>query len=193
MSACKCYAVRMEMDESDESLMLRYAAGDAAAFESLYARHKAPLYRYVLRQVECGIADELYQDIWLNLIHARDGYEPSAKFTTWLYRIARNRIIDFYRRQSIRPVSSDTAAVETTAGRDCEQPEQRIETQDKMKRLLAAIADLPREQKDVFLLREQAGLDMADIADLTGASFEAAKSRLRYALKRLRRALDGTS
>jgi RNA polymerase sigma-70 factor, ECF subfamily len=180
-------------DSSDESLMIQYAAGDAAAFESLYARHKAPLYRYVLRQVEHSIADELFQDIWLKLIHARDSYAPSAKFTTWLYRIAHNRIIDHYRRQSIRPVDNNDAAIETTADRDCDQPEQRIESQDRMERLLDAITDLPRDQKDVFLLREQAGLDLGEIAELTGISFEAAKSRLRYAVRRLRDALDGTS
>ena len=182
----------MSEDDSDESLMLRYAGGNAAAFEALYARHKAPLYRYVLRQVDRGIADELFQDIWTNLIHARDGYQPSAKFTTWLYRIARNRIIDFYRRQSIRPVDSDQARIDTAAGRDCEQPEQRIESRDKMERLMAALATLPREQREVFMLREQAGLAMDEIADITGAGHEAVKSRLRYALRRLRRALDDT-
>jgi RNA polymerase sigma-70 factor (ECF subfamily) len=183
----------MHADDSDENLMLRYAAGDAAAFESLYARHKAPLYRYVLRQVDRNIADELYQDIWLKLVDARDSYQPSAKFTTWLYRIARNRIIDHYRRQSIRPVDNNATAIDATADRDCDQPEQRIESQDRMERLMVAITDLPREQKDVFLLREQAGLGLDEIAILTGVSFEAAKSRLRYALRRLRDALDGTS
>jgi len=180
----------MHENDSDESLMLRYAAGNAAAFETLYARHKAPLYRYVLRQVERGIADELFQDIWLKLIHARDGYKPDARFTTWLYRIAHNRIIDFYRRQSIRPVDNNAAAIAATAARDCDQPEQLIESQDRMERLLAAVTDLPRDQKDVFLLREHAGLGIDEIAELTGISFEAAKSRLRYALQRLRRALD---
>ena len=183
----------MHAHDSDENLMLRYAAGDAAAFEALYARHRAPLSRYVLRQVDRDNADELYQDIWLKLIDARGGYEPSAKFTTWLYRIARNRLIDHYRRRSIRPVDNDISAISTHAGRDCDQPEQRVESQDKMQRLLAAIADLPREQKDVFLLREQAGLGLAEIADITGASFETAKSRLRYALQRLRRVLEETS
>jgi RNA polymerase sigma-70 factor, ECF subfamily len=180
-------------ETTDESLMLQYAAGDAAAFETLYARHKAPLYRYVLRQVDNSIADEIFQDIWLKLIHARDDYQPSAKFTTWLYRIAHNRIIDFYRRQSIRPVDSNAAAIETTAERDCNQPEQRFESQDRIERLLSAITDLPREQKDAFLLREQAGLSLGEIAELTGVSFEAAKSRLRYAIQRLRRALEGTT
>jgi RNA polymerase sigma factor (sigma-70 family) len=183
----------MQQDDSDENLMLHYAAGDAAAFETLYARHKAPLYRYVLRHVDRNIADELYQDIWLKLIQARGDYKPSAKFTTWLYRIAHNRIIDFYRRQSIRPVDANAAAIETAADRDCNRPEQRIESQDRMERLLAAIADLPREQKDAFLLHEQAGLSLGEIAELTGVGFEAAKSRLRYALQRLRRALGETS
>src|SRR5690349_7212789 len=91
----------MNETETDETLMTLYRAGDALAFETLYARHKAPLYRYFLRQ--CGVAataEELYQDVWMNLIRARERYEPRAKFTTYLYRLAHNRLVDYYRRQS---------------------------------------------------------------------------------------------
>ena len=82
----------------DEDLMLAYAAGDAAAFDALYARHKGGAYRFVLRGCgHAGVADELFQDVWMNVIRARASYVPSAKFTTWLYRIARNRLIDHRR------------------------------------------------------------------------------------------------
>ncbi|HET7730892.1 MAG TPA: sigma-70 family RNA polymerase sigma factor, partial [Usitatibacter sp.] len=78
--------------------MLAYAGGDAAAFEALYARHKGALYRFVLRSVKArGEAEELFQDIWMRVIDARARYAPQAKFTTWLYTIAHNRLVDHWR------------------------------------------------------------------------------------------------
>jgi RNA polymerase sigma-70 factor (ECF subfamily) len=78
-------------DSSDEDLMLAYAAGDAAAFDAIYARHKGGVYRYLLRQCrDAGIAEQLFQDVWMNLIRVRTR-QPSAKFTTWLYTLAHNR------------------------------------------------------------------------------------------------------
>src|SRR5438874_12445107 len=99
---------------SDEDLMLAYAAGDAAAFDVLYGRHKGGVYRYLLRQCRQGVAvDELFQDVWMNLIRARASYVPSAKFTTYLYRLAHNRLIDHYRASGqVRPVSVDDQAFE---------------------------------------------------------------------------------
>ena len=86
------------VDARDEDLMLAYAAGDAAAFDALYARHKGGLYRYVLRQcTHAGVAEELFQDVWMNVLRARASYVPSARFATWLYRIAHNRLIDHWR------------------------------------------------------------------------------------------------
>ena len=85
-------------DARDEDLMLAYAAGDATAFDTLYVRHKGGVYRYLLRHCgNAGIADELFQDVWMNAIRARATYAPSARFTTWLYRIAHNRLIDHWR------------------------------------------------------------------------------------------------
>src|SRR4051812_44708757 len=94
-------------DPGDEDLMLRYCAGDAAAFETLYRRHRGAIYRYVLRQ--CGnaaSADELFQDVWLRVVNARIGYEATAKFTTWVYRIAHNRLMDFFRAGSRAQLAS---------------------------------------------------------------------------------------
>ena len=99
---------------SDEDLMLAYAVGDAAAFDALYARHKGGVYRYLLRQCRQGVAvDELFQDVWMNLIRARASYTPSAKFATYLYRLAHNRLIDHYRASGqVRLVSADDEAHE---------------------------------------------------------------------------------
>ena len=88
---------------TDEGLMLQYRDGDAAAFDILYARHRGSVYRFLLHQTgKREVADELFQDVWMRAINARSGYQPTAKFTTWLYRIASNRLTDHYRQQGLR-------------------------------------------------------------------------------------------
>ena len=89
----------MDAPESDESLMCRYRDGDAAAFELLYARHRGGLFRFILRQVAtAALAEELFQDTWLRVVGARERYAPSARFATWLYKMARNRIMSPWKR-----------------------------------------------------------------------------------------------
>lgn len=180
---------------SDEELMLAYAAGDAAAFDALYARHKGGVYRYLLRQCrQAGFADELFQDVWMNLIRARASYAPTAKFTTWLYRLAHNRLIDHYRAsgQAVLVSADDEAHAETVAAiaADCrDEPELRAGNHQLGERLKAAVAALPAAQRDVFLLQQEGGLSLSEIAELTGVGVETVKSRLRYALNKLRRDL----
>jgi RNA polymerase sigma factor (sigma-70 family) len=176
----------------DEDLMLAYAAGDAAAFDALYARHKGGVYRYLLRQCrQGGIADELFQDVWMNLIRARASYVPTAKFTTWLYRLAHNRLIDYYRASGqVSLVSADDEAhadvVAALPARQGDQPEQRAETHELGARLKSAVAALPPVQREAFLLQQEGGLSLAEIAEMTGAGIETVKSRLRYATTKLR-------
>ncbi|HWZ70186.1 MAG TPA: RNA polymerase sigma factor [Casimicrobiaceae bacterium] len=181
---------------SDEDLMLAYAAGDAAAFDALYARHKGGVYRYLLRQCRQGVAvDELFQDVWMNLIRARASYTPSAKFATYLYRLAHNRLIDHYRASGqVRLVSADDEAYEEAvaalpASRGLE-PETRAENRELGQRLKAAVASLPPLQRDAFLLQQEAGLSLNEIAELTGVGIETVKSRLRYAVNKLRNDLS---
>jgi RNA polymerase sigma-70 factor (ECF subfamily) len=178
---------------SDEALMLQYRDGIADAFEALYARHKGALFRYCLRHCgERGIAEETFQDVWMRVIAARQRYEPRAKFSTWLYRIARNRVIDRYRAGNPGRFQSldddDTSVTEPAAGAIGE-PDRRVSSQRLATRLKELIAALPPEQRDVFLLHEEAGLGLDDIAELSGVGRETAKSRLRYALSKLRAAL----
>ncbi len=180
----------MESDIPDENLMLSYGQGDADAFEVLYRRHKGPLYRYVMRQCGPQYADELYQDIWLNVINARQAYAVKAGFRTWLYRIARNRIIDHYRRQRIRAVEAAPGTLSQLTGPAQNEPENRLESGKRQELLMNAIQALPRDQKEAFLLKEEAGLSVREIAQTTGVTFEAAKSRLRYAFDRLKAQLE---
>jgi len=180
----------MDDDISDENLMLSYCNGDADAFEVLYQRHKGPLYRFVLRQSGQEFVEELFQDIWLKVINSRMSYQVKATFKTWLYHIARNRIIDHYRRHNLRPLHNDSDSLSAISGAERKQPENQLEAGNQHELLMHAIAELPRDQKEAFLLKEEAGLDIEHIADTTGVSYEAAKSRLRYAYKKLRDQLE---
>ncbi|HSN20478.1 MAG TPA: sigma-70 family RNA polymerase sigma factor [Usitatibacter sp.] len=175
--------------------MLSYAGGDARAFEALYVRHKGPLYRFVLRSVKsAGEAEELAQEIWIKVIGARAGYEPRAKFTTWLFSIAHNRLVDHWRARGLALVSLDDPdddPPEPAAGPEAE-PERVLEAAQAGARLAAALAALPFAQREAFLLHQEGGLTAAQIARATGTNEEAAKSRLRYAMKKLREAIaDG--
>ncbi len=176
----------------DETLMLAYRGGDARAFEVLYARHKDPLYRYLLRQCRvAAVAEELFQDVWMKLIRARERYEVRAKFTTYLYRLAHNRLIDYYRSQSARvPISYDEdpeePIIEQIEDTTTREPSNALNTQRQAKQLLGLIAQLPEAQREAFLLREEAGLSLEEIAHTTGTNVETAKSRLRYAVTKLR-------
>jgi RNA polymerase sigma factor (sigma-70 family) len=176
----------------DEQLMLAYAGGDAGAFESLYGKHKGGLYRFVLRSVKArGEAEELFQDVWMRVIEARGRYTPQAKFSTWLYTIAHNRLVDHWRAKGLTLVSLDdeeSGAPEPVAGPGAE-PERTTIARQTLERLAGAIAALPLAQREAFLLHQEGGLTAAEIAAATGTHEEAAKSRLRYAMNKLREAI----
>jgi RNA polymerase sigma-70 factor (ECF subfamily) len=180
------------MPQADEQLMIAYAGGDAAAFETLYARHKGPLFRFVLRSVKArGEAEELFQDIWMRVIEAAGRYAPQAKFSTWLYTIAHHRLVDHWRAKGLALVSLDdeaTNAPEPVAAPSSE-PHRIAEARDTLDRLAAALAALPLAQREAFLLHHEGDLTAAQIAAATGTHEEAAKSRLRYAMNKLREAL----
>ena len=170
--------------------MMSYSAGNAEAFDTLYQRHKGPLYRFVLRQAGQQSVDELFQDIWLKVINARKTYQVTARFKTWLYHMARNRIIDQYRKDTIRPVENHSEELDVVESKTIPTPEKNLHTQSQYEQLLEAISALPADQKEAFLLREEAGLSIEQIAETCGTNFETAKSRLRYAIKKLRLALQ---
>ena len=185
----------MNDDVSDEDLMNRYREGDAQAFEALYRRHKGPLYRYMLRQCSAAaVAEELFQDVWMKLIQARQRYEVRAKFTTYLYHLAHNRLIDHYRRQSTGlPISydddPDEPLIEQMADNPVFEPDNELARRQQVQLLLQQLGELPEAQREAFLLREESGLSLEQIAEVTGVTAETAKSRLRYALVKLRHGL----
>jgi RNA polymerase sigma-70 factor (ECF subfamily) len=189
--------------DSDEALMQAYGAGAAAAFDRLYARHKGGVFRYLLRHCgQRGLAEELFQDVWMRLIRARASYAPTAKFTTWLYTLARHRLVDHWRAHGqvgfvalVDEVDDDAdrdprMAVATLPAARGDEPETRAAAQEIGRRLAAALAALPAAQRDAFLLQQEGGLSLAEIAATTNVGTETVKSRLRYATARLRAALE---
>jgi RNA polymerase sigma factor (sigma-70 family) len=189
-------------DDSDEELMLAYAAGRATAFDVLYARHKGGVYRYLLRHCSnAALADELFQDLWLNVIRVRASYVPTARFTTWIYTLAHHRVVDLWRAQGrAQFLSIDDDAdeatrhrVEAIAAPRRDEPEQRLADRETGALLKAALAAVPPLQRDAFLLQHEGGLSLEDIARLTGVGVETVKSRLRYAVAKLRVALASSS
>ncbi len=172
--------------------MLAYRDGDAAAFEVLYGRWRGRLYRYLAHQA-LDVADELFQDVWLRVIGARAGYEVSAKFATWLFRIAHNRLMDHFRSRGRSRVDladdPEDDPVDSVAAPDRDAPPAMLERREAARRILDCLEELPPPQREAFLMAEESGMGLDEIANATGVGRETAKSRLRYALDRLRRCL----
>jgi len=183
---------------TDEDLMRKFCAGDAQSFELLYARHEKPLYRYVRRVMGPALAsqvDDVFQDAWIKLVDARDHWQPreDASFKTWLYTLAHHRAVDLLRKSG-REVSVDDgwqeADVETPwllwPASSAEQPEQQAFWRKAGQRLLDCLDGLPALQRAAFLLHHEDGLSLEEITQVLSAEFETVKSRLRYALSKLR-------
>jgi RNA polymerase sigma-70 factor (ECF subfamily) len=183
------YAAPMGSKIADSALMLRYCDGDVAAFEELYARHKDSVYRYLLRLAQNReAAEDVFQEVWGKIINARSSYRRSAKFTTFLYRVAHNCFIDYVRKHKRHAMHCEYS--DDLQMHPGEQPEVITERLLAKQRLNAALAELPEEQRDAFLLYEEAGLSLDQIATVTGSNREASKSRLRYATAKLRAAIE---
>lgn len=188
--------VKRLSDESDEALMRRFANGDTRAFEALYDRHEKPVWRFVLRSVkEPSIADDLTQELWFAVARSAASYEATAKFRTWLFTMARNRVIDLSRtakayvsidqeNEDGEPMFSELAA-DSRLG-----PLRQLESKDSARALLGAVEALPMGQREAFLLQAEGDMSVEEIAAATQVSFETAKSRLRYARAKLKSLLS---
>ena len=187
--ATLAYAAPMDDLPEDSALMLRYCDGDVAAFELLYKRHNDALFRYLLRLCRHrSTAEDVFQEVWGKIIKARENYRPTAKFSTFLYRVAHNCFIDYLRRNK-RHSHTDNIEADTQPD-PAEQPDVQTERSLARRRLEAALRNLPDEQRDAFLLHEEGGFSLDQIAAITGSNRETSKSRLRYAVNKLRQAID---
>ncbi len=181
---------------SDENLMLAYRDGDAGAFDDLYRRHKGGVYRYMLRQCrDRSVADELFQDVWMNLIRARGNYTVQAKFTTYIYKLAHNRLIDHYRKHgqavlvSFDDDTEDAPVVAEAVAAPRDEPEKHLDIKQQAAQLLQLLGALPPPQREAFVMQYEGGMSVEEIADATGVTRETAKSRLRYAMSKIRQGL----
>jgi RNA polymerase sigma factor (sigma-70 family) len=188
---------RMEASATtDEALLARYVAGDVAAFEQLYLRHERPLWRYLMRQYPPREnAEELMQDVWSVVVREAVRFRSDGRFTPWLYTLARNRIIDRYRtrhpHQSLDAVDDqDSTLADRLADEHSPSPLQTTLRNEVGQAILAALAQLPAEQRETFVLQADTGMSVDEIAQVTGATFETVKSRLRYARDKLRQKLQ---
>jgi RNA polymerase sigma-70 factor (ECF subfamily) len=189
-------------DESDEALMLRYQKGEVRAFEVLLSRHRKPVFNFILRFVgDPTQAEDVLQDVFLRLIKGADAYQRQAKFTTWLYTIARNLCVDLSRRAKHRRAYSLDVPMDQSEGKEGATlldvvPDGGAATDRKVigkelhGKLQAAIARLSDEQREVFLMREFLDMPFKEIADVVGCPENTVKSRMRYALEKLRDDLE---
>ena len=182
-------------DDSDETLMQRYARGDVAAFELLYRRHELRTWRYLERSLRNrATADELMQEVWFAVARDAARYAPTARFTTWLFTIAHNRLIDWFRANR-RHASLDAmgfesgAVIERLTADASETPLAAAVAREQATALIQAVESLPQEQREAFLLQVEGDFSVEEISQITEVSFEATKSRLRYARAKLRELL----
>jgi RNA polymerase sigma-70 factor (ECF subfamily) len=189
-------------DATDETLMVRYQRGDRTAFATLVRRHHRPLYNFVLRQLrKAQAAEDVTQEVFLRVVENANEFKHEARFSTWVYTIARNLCIDHLRKASHRrhpsldqplgPGDEPAPLGEVVADRNPGGDAERATSSTQMLTIVAELLDsMPDEQREVFLLREIANLPFKEIAVVTGTAENTVKSRMRYALDRLRTALS---
>jgi RNA polymerase sigma-70 factor, ECF subfamily len=188
---------------TDESLMAAYQRGEVAAFEQLVSRHQRPLWSFLRRYVgDAATAEDLLQEAFLRVVRGAQDWKGEAKFSTWLYTIARNLCTDQARRAVHRRAvsldgpgaggggddSSGTPLGERVASKD-QGADRSMSNRQLATEIDRAVAALPPEQREVFLMREVSDMPFAEIAQAVGASEPTVKSRMRYALEKLRLAL----
>jgi RNA polymerase sigma-70 factor (ECF subfamily) len=185
-------------DATDETLMVRYQRGDREAFTLLVRRHHRPLYNFVLRQLrQPNLAEEVTQEVFLRVVQNASEYKHEARFCTWTYAIARNLCVDQLRKaqhrrhpsldQPLGPADDARALGDVVADPRVDASAERSAASLQMRAMLVqAVETLPDDQREVYLLREVANLSFKEIADVTGVPENTAKSRMRYALERLR-------
>jgi RNA polymerase sigma-70 factor (ECF subfamily) len=184
-------------ERTDEELLADFQQGDAGAFERLLARHRAPLYTFLVRMLgDREKAEDLAQETFLRIVKGAQAWEHRSRFQSWMYAIARNLCADRARRDRFRKTESLDAEVDEGGATILDgvpdpgpSPDRAAESERLRPLLQRALLSLPAEQREVFVLREQAGLAFREIAEVVGANENTVKSRMRYALEGLRKAL----
>lgn len=167
--------------------MAAFAAGDQLAFERLYARYKTMMLNYFLRAGgQRALAEELFQELFLRVLGARDRYEPQRPFRVWLYTLARNLLRDRWRQLGRQPDWEETEAADAASAPDAETLYGR---RQQVERLRAAVLRLPPALREVLILSRYHDLSFAEIAAIVSCSEAAARVRAFRAMERLRELL----
>jgi RNA polymerase sigma-70 factor (ECF subfamily) len=188
-------------DTTDEALMIRFQSGDRSAFTLLVKKHQTPLYNFAMRQLRSGpVAEEVVQDAFVRVVQNAADFKHEARFSTWLYTITRNLCIDQMRKRALRRHPSLDEPKRAEEGEGPSLGEQTADSRANVERsavsveirerVLAAVEQLPDEQREVFLMREVSNLPFKEIAEIVGVPENTVKSRMRYALERLQAALS---
>lgn len=186
------YPLSSAIDATDEALMQSFARGHVNSFEQLYDRHETGVWRFVFRSVQNqAVADDLVQELWFAVARTATSYEPTAKFKTWLFTMARNRVIDHVRtaknHANIDAENDEGESVFSDLAADSRLgPLRQVSSRQQAKALLDAIEQLPEDQREAFLMQAEGDMSVEEIAVAVGVSFETAKSRLRYARSKLK-------
>jgi len=171
--------------KSDESLMRDYQRGDSLAFDMLYQRHKDKLFNFIYRSCQHPESvEDIAHDTWMSIIRAAERYKPTAKFTTYLYQIARNKIIDHWRQNTRSDLGNAEVDQIQADERLYNNPDDNAEQLQLINELMNALLKLPHEQREAFLLKEE-GFSQKEIAEITDSKPETVKSRVRYARQQL--------
>jgi RNA polymerase sigma-70 factor (ECF subfamily) len=191
-------AMRLELEKEDARLMHAFKKGDAKAFERLLGKHKKPVYNFCLRMLqERSAAEDAMQEVFLRVVRSAKDWQQNAKFTTWLYTIARNHCIDALRKAGHRKTASLDQTLQEGEGEgstlsdrlsdeESVTPDRGAESARLRRKLTEAIASLSDEQREVFVMREYSGMPFKDIAAVVGVPENTVKSRMRYALEHLK-------
>lgn len=175
----------------DSTLMLAWRNGQHEAFAILYERHRSRLLRFLIHETgNASSGEEVFQEVWLSLIRQRDSYQPLARFSTFLLAIAHSKLVDWFRRNARHRWDSDLGAAEELPDH-CPLPDAQMDQLQQKNRLVACLRQLPPEQREAFLLKEEHELGLNEIAQLTSTAAETVKSRVRYAIRKLRECLGG--
>lgn len=176
--------------DSDGDLLIQYRNGSIRALEQLVERYRRPLFGFILNMLEArGEADDIFQEVWFRAIKSLDRYRDE-KFLSWLFRIARNLMIDRYRSRkalvSLESENPEGVALEDTIPDSGRSASVQAAHRDTGRRIAAAVASLPVAQKEVFLMRMEGELSFKEIAKIQRVSINTALARMQYALSKLR-------
>lgn len=182
----------MEAEQPEKLWLAAYMKGDVAALSSLVEHYRRPLYAYIYNMLQGrGDAEEIFQEVWLRVIRNIGRYREK-NFAGWLFRIAHNLFIDEIRKSARmavpmhdNPDSPGESVIDRLAS-DGLSPDQEVHAHDLGARIRAAVAALPEDQREVFMMRTEADIPFKQIAEIQGITLNTALARMHYALQKLR-------